>query len=56
MKGKYITTQVLLACLSKPPVQVKKEVTADAFEKLSNNNFKGAAEEKPTSIDGRKAA
>jgi hypothetical protein len=56
MKGKYITYQILLACLSKPPVQVKKESTAETIEKLSNNNFNGAGEEKPKSIDNRKAA
>jgi hypothetical protein len=55
-KGKYIDYQILLACLSKPPVQVKKEPTAETIEKLSNNNFNGTDEEKTKSIDNRKAA
>jgi hypothetical protein len=56
MKGKYITYQILLACLSKPSVQVKKEDPAETEGKLSNN-IKSAEEGKEiNSIDGRKAA
>lgn len=56
MKGKYITYQILLACLSKPPVQVKKEAPAETGEKLSNNTKSAEAGKEINSIDGRKAA
>jgi hypothetical protein len=39
-KGKYIDYQVLLACLSKLPVQEKNEVTTDDVAKPGNNIFK----------------
>jgi hypothetical protein len=31
MKGKYITTQIRLACLSKPPVKQKEAVQKTKF-------------------------
>lgn len=46
-KGKYIDYQILLACLSKPVVQKKNEVTADAVDKPGSNNFKPTGAEIP---------
>jgi hypothetical protein len=53
-KGKYITYQILLACLSKP-VTVKKENSAEVKDVFSNKTML-AADRKTKSFDGRKAA
>jgi hypothetical protein len=56
MKGKYITYQILLACLSKPPVQVQKETPVESEEKSNYDISKSTAEESPESFESREAA
>mgnify|MGYP003402812811 CR=1 len=55
-KGKFIDYQILLACLSKPPVTVMKEVSVGAAKKSGDNNFKSQVAENSTSFNAKKAA
>lgn len=55
-KGKYIDYQTLLAALSKPPVNCKKEFSAFRTEQECTANFKPRAEDRTTSINSKKAA
>lgn len=55
-KGKFIDYQILLACLSKPPVSQKNGVPAVATKKSGDNNFKPQVAENSTSFNAKKAA
>jgi hypothetical protein len=54
MKGNYVTTQILLACLSKP-VSLKKQTPAEVNGLFSKNNSASAIERSKLIAD-RKAA